>query len=150
MDNLPELRDIHLPTEGISIFPLAVGWWILPIVIIVFFFAIRLIFMLRRQSKKLYARYLLNKTAKENTLDSVVKMSEILRRICLKKYPEAVAYEGKNWTDFLQEKCKHKLNKRTLLLLQTAPYRAKNDDFFAPQDVADLRKFCFDWVGDNL
>lgn len=150
MDNLPELRDIHLPTEGISIFPLAFGWWGILAFVIIFLVLIKIISVFRRQSKKLYARYLLNKTAKENSLASAVEMSEILRRICLKKYPEAVAYDGKRWSDFVQNKCKLKLNEKTLLLLQTAPYRAQNDDFFTPQDVADLRKFCFAWVGENL
>ena len=28
MDNLPELRDIHLPSTDISVFPLAYGWWL--------------------------------------------------------------------------------------------------------------------------
>lgn len=150
MDNLPELRDIHLPTEGISIFPLAFGWWILPLAIVAFFAIIRLILILRRQSKKLYARYLLNKTAKENTLDSAAKMSEVLRRICLKKYPEAIAYTGKAWTDFLQKKCKKSMNDKVQNLLQTAPYRDENDTYFSPQDIADLRKFCFAWIGENL
>lgn len=27
MDNLPELRDIHVP-DGVSAFPPAYGWWV--------------------------------------------------------------------------------------------------------------------------
>ena len=32
-DNLPELRDIHLP-DGVSAFPLAYGWWVIGLSII--------------------------------------------------------------------------------------------------------------------
>ena len=106
--------------------------------------------IIRKQSKKLYARYLLNKFAKENTLTSAVAMSEILRRICIKKYPEAVALSGQKWTDFLISKGKHKLSEQALLLLQTAPYRSKEETSFAPHDISDLRRFCHDWIGENL
>ena len=34
-DNLPELRDIHLP-EGISAFPPAYGWYVITIAIILY------------------------------------------------------------------------------------------------------------------
>lgn len=150
MDNLPELRDIHLPTESISVFPLAYGWWAVLGTIIVLCLFIWLIILIRKQSKKLYAKYLLNKFAKENNLKSAVAMSEILRRICLKKYPKAVALSGKNWTDFLLSKSKNNLKEKSLILLQTAPYRSENDAFFEPQDIIDLREFCFKWVGENL
>ena len=149
MDNLPELRDIHLPTEGVSFLPLAYGWWGILCAIIIFFMVLKLFFVLRRQSKKIYAKYLLNKFAKENTLQAAVAMSEILRRICLKKYPQAVAFSGQEWTDFLLSKTKYKLGDSAKLLLQTAPYR-KDGEITDPQIVADLRKFCYAWVGDNL
>ena len=40
MDNLPELRDIHLPSDGVSIFPLAYGWWGLLLLAIAMIFAV--------------------------------------------------------------------------------------------------------------
>ncbi len=150
MDNLPELRDIHLPSEGVSIFPIAHGWWLVLCAIISLILLIHLIILLRRQSKKLYAKYLLNKFAKDNTLASAVEMSEILRRICLKKYPEAVAYTGKKWTDFLAQKSKKTLSENSVTLLQTAPFRTRDDNTFSEQDIDDLRKFCFSWIGENL
>ncbi len=150
MDNLPELRDIHLPDQGVSFFPLAYGWWIILGAVIVAVLLVWLIIQIRKQSKKLYATYLLNKFAKENNIKSAVAMSEILRRICLKKYPEAVAFSGQNWSDFLLSKSRKKLSEKSLLLLQTAPYIKEDCDDFSAQDIIELRKFCHDWVGENL
>ncbi len=149
MDNLPELRDIHLPADGVSVFPLAYGWWLIILAIIATFVMLKLFFVVRKQSKKIYAKYLLNKFAKEDTLESATAMSEILRRICLKKYPEAVAFSGKEWINFLQSKTKYVLSEPARELLQTAPYR-KKDDFSDGKTVIELRKFCFAWVGENL
>ena len=91
----------------------------------------------------------MNKYAKENTLDAAISMSEILRRICIKKYPYAVSLNGKEWSDFLCSKSKHPLGKSAAFLLQTAPYR-KEDDSISVQDIEELRRFCFNWVGENL
>ena len=59
MDNLPELRDIHLPSDGVSIFPLAYGWWGLLLLAIAMIFAVKIIFWFRKNSKRIYALYLL-------------------------------------------------------------------------------------------
>ena len=59
MDNLPELRDIHLPTDGVSFFPLAYGWWGLLLLIVLLLVGIKVFFWLRKTSKKVYAFYLL-------------------------------------------------------------------------------------------
>ena len=150
MDNLPELRDIHLPDQGISFFPLAYGWWMIFGAVIASVLLIWLILQIRMQSKKLYAKYLLNKYAKANNIKSAVAMSEILRRICLKKYPEAVAFNGQKWADFLLSKSKIVLSEKSLLLLQTAPYIKEDDHNFSARDFIELRKFCYDWVGENL
>lgn len=150
MDNLPELRDIHLPDQGVSFFPLAYGWWMIFGAVIASVLLIWLILQIRKQSKKLYAKYLLNKYAKENNIKSAITMSEILRRICLKKYPEAVAFSGQTWADFLLSKSQKGLSEKSLLLLQTAPYIEEDCDDFSAQDIIDLRKFCYDWIGENL
>lgn len=94
MDNLPELRDIHLPSDGVSIFPLAYGWWGLLLLAIAMIFAVKIICWFRKNSKRIYALYLLKKNASENSASAAVKMSELLRRICISRYPEAVSYSG--------------------------------------------------------
>ena len=59
-DNLPELRDIHLPTEDISVFPLAYGWWVLAAAVIILVLVIRLLRLLWRKSRRRYALRLLD------------------------------------------------------------------------------------------
>ena len=150
MDNLPELRDIHLPSDGVSIFPLAYGWWGLLLLAIAMIFAVKIIFWFRKNSKRIYALYLLKKNASENSALAAVKMSELLRRICISRYPEAVSYSGKNWIDFLNNHAKQKLSKQTAALLLDAPYAPADSDLFAAENVADLRVFCQNWIGANL
>lgn len=150
MDNLPELRDIHLPSDGVSIFPLAYGWWGLLLLAIAMIFAVKIIFWFRKNSKRIYALYLLKRNASENSASAAVKMSELLRRICISRYPEAVSYSGKNWIDFLNNHAKQKLSKQTAALLLDAPYAPADSDLFAAENVADLRVFCQSWIGANL
>ena len=56
--NLPELRDIHLP-EGVSAFPPAYGWWVILGGILLLLLLTELFLIVRRKSKKRYALYLL-------------------------------------------------------------------------------------------
>lgn len=150
MDNLPELRDIHLPEDGISFFPPAYGWWLLPLLVAALFVAVRFVLWLRKTSKRVYARRLLKKNAAQNTLAAAVCMSELLRRICVSRYPEAVSLTGKNWTDFLNNRTSRKLPEKTAQLLETAPYLPADSTMFSAAEVADLRQFCLAFIGDNL
>ena len=84
-DNLPELRDIHLPSGDISFFPLAYGWWVLAGVLAAAVLLAWLTRFLLQRSKKRYALKLLA-AARRPDLGSAVRMSEILRRICVYKY----------------------------------------------------------------
>lgn len=149
MDNLPELRDIHLPTEGVSVFPLAAGWWSLSALLAAIFVAVKFIAWFRKTSKKIYARYLINKYAQDNSLNSAIKISEILRRICVSRYPEAVSLSGQAWIDFLNGKTPHKMSEKSANLLENAPYMPA-DKFENGDEVAALRRFCLEWIGANL
>ena len=150
MDNLPELRDIHLPTEGVSVFPLAYGWWIVLFAILLLFVFIKFVIWIRKNSKKLYAKYLLEKNANGNSIQDAVSMSEILRRICLNRYPEAVSLVGDEWIDFINSKTKNKLSEKSSNLLKDAPYIPADTKMYTEEDVKDLRIFCFEWIGENL
>ena len=148
-NNLPELRDIHLPTEGVSFFPPAYGWWIIlgvSVVSIVSFFAIR---HFLRKSKKRYARKLLAELDM-NQISSAVKMSEILRRICIYKYPSAAVLFGKEWIDFLNAHTTTPINDKAAQLLMYAPYVGENSSTFDLQDLSELSLFCQKWIGENL
>lgn len=48
--NLPELRDIHLP-EGVSAFPPASGWWVILGGILLLLLLTELFLIVRRKSK---------------------------------------------------------------------------------------------------
>ena len=55
MDNLPELRDIHLP-EGVSAFPPAYGWWVILFGVLLLFGLYELWKLWRRKSPYLYRK----------------------------------------------------------------------------------------------
>ncbi|MBR1399056.1 MAG: DUF4381 domain-containing protein [Alphaproteobacteria bacterium] len=150
MNNLPELRDIHLPAENISVFPLAGGWWFCILAILLLVFGGKMFFAARRAGAKFYARYLIEHQAKNNDISAVIKMSEILRRICVKQYPQAVSLSGDEWINFLQQKSKSKILQSAAQLLKNAPYIRQSEYQINTEDVKNLREFCLRWVGENL
>lgn len=150
MDNLPELRDIHIPTDGVSIFPLAYGWWVILLLIILAFILIKSVIVLRKASARLYARKLLLPLKDSYELSAAVKMSEILRRICVRKYPEAVSLFGNEWVEFLNRKSKHQLDEKSAELLKNAPFMHNLPDGYTKEDLTLLWNFCENWVGENL
>lgn len=148
-DNLPELRDIHLP-EGVSAFPIAYGWWFILAGIVLLFLLIQFILYLRRYSKARYALKLLKEISAENIVDAAKEMSEILRRICVFKYKEAAALLGNDWIAFLNQKSKSPLKGKTAELLINAPYIPNESSTYTHDDLEDLRRFCQKWIGENL
>ena len=148
-DNLPELRDIHLPSEGVSAFPLAYGWYVLILALIGLWLLWRGFFIFRRPSKKSYAFRLLS-AYPQNNIESAVQMSNLLRRICVLKFPQATALFGQNWIDFLNQHSKKKIMGQTAKLLINAPYIKPSSPDFSGDDVAQLRDFCREWIGENL
>jgi len=148
-DNLPELRDIHIP-DGVSIFPLAYGWWVIALIIVGVIGAVYLTMFLRRKSKKLYALYLLKNLTLESPIKAAALMSKILRRICVYKYHEGVGLSGDDWAEFLLAHTKEKLSNRGRALLLDAPYMPEDAKDFTAEDAKDLRLFCFAWIGENL
>lgn len=148
-ENLPELRDIHLP-EGVAAWPPAYGWWVLLLGVIVLAALAELFLVLRRKSKKRYALRLLNNIYCNNTLESVIEMSAILRRICVYKYKEAAVLSGDAWLNFLNQHCKTKLDGKPAKLLLDAPYMKPGGKGYSSADVVNLRQFCQAWIGENL
>ena len=143
-DNLPELRDIHL-NSGVSIWPLGYGWWV--IVVGVF---IKLIIYLYRQSKKLYTLRLIKNITDANIIVAASQISEIMRRICVYKYPEAIALSGEDWQRFLSEHCKKKLDSKVFNLLVNAPFMPKQNQEYNTEDLNKLREYSISWIGENL
>ena len=148
-DNLPELRDIHIP-HNISNFPLGYGWFVILLTIICVWLSYKLIRLAVIKSKKLYALKLVKNIALTNVQKSASNMSEILRRICVYKYPEALVLSGKDWIEFLNKKTKSKLDDKTAKLLADAPYMPKDSKTYGSKDLANLQSFCLKWIGENL
>lgn len=149
-DNLPELRDIHLP-EGVSAFPPAYGWFVIAAVLISLFFLGKIIKLARQKSKKLYALRLLGRLPLDKYLAAAVGMSEILRRICVYKYPSAASLSGQDWIEFLNAHSKTKMTKKTADLLLNAPYMPETGEKdFSVADALKLKEFCKKWIGENL
>lgn len=148
-DNLPQLRDIHLPS-GVSLWPLAYGWWIVLAGIMAFIATIFLWRYVRRKSKKLYALHLLEKLKNQNNIKSAALMSEVLRRICVYKYPQAVSLSGKDWIDFVNAHGKTELKGKECELLLNSPYMPEEMVDFNSDDINKLRIYCSNWIGENL
>ncbi len=148
MDNLPGLRDIHLPDGGVPFFPLAYGWWSILVFFLAAFILYKVLKVLWRQSAKLYARRILLSLKNDKGLASAVKMSEILRRACVRKYPEAVAKSGEEWISFLNAKSKWALTGSAAELLQNAPFMVHES--YNAEDMSTVWRYCYDWIGDNL
>ena len=104
-DNLPELRDIHLP-DGVSFWPLGYGWWVILLSLIGVIVLYHLFKFWRLKSQKLYAIRLLKSVDEKNVVNSAAAVSEILRRICVYKYPQASALTGRDWINFLNTHAK--------------------------------------------
>ena len=148
MDNLPLLRDIHLPDGNVSIFPLAFGWWGLLCSLLGLYVLYLIIKIVWRQSAKIYARRILLSLKGDTGLASAVKLSEIMRRACVRKYPDAVAKSGKEWIAFLNSKSKLKLSGTAAILLQNAPFMIKPE--YKPEDMQIVWNYCYEWIGENL
>ena len=147
-DNLPELRDIHLP-EGVSLYPLGYGWWVILCSILVCVASFYLIRFAVKKSKKYYALKLLNKIDIRHPVQAAISISEILRRICIYKYPQAITLSDKEWIDFLNSKSKIKLETNAAALLRDAPYMPANK-VSDGNHIKELKIFCQKWIGENL
>lgn len=148
-ENLPELRDIHLP-DGVSVWPPAYGWYVILLSAIAIFLLYELYRIWRRKSKKLYALRLLAQADNFEIVTAARQMSEILRRICIFKYPQAAVLFGKAWIDFLNNHTQTPVSGQAALLLSDAPYISIKSTRFNMDDLEELRRFCQNWIGENL
>ena len=148
-ENLPELRDIHLP-ESVSLFPPAYGWWVIIASIIGAWLLWRSFKLVYQKSKKIYARKLLNYVSIDNPVEAATEISAILRRVCVVRYKEALGLSGAAWINFLQSHTKENLPDNLAQLLQNAPYMQKQQKGYTAQEAAKLREFGYHWIGENL
>ena len=148
-NNLPELRDIHLPEE-IGLWPLAYGWWVALAFLFLFFLLFLLFNNFFGARKKKYVQTLVKNISEQNNILAAREISEILKRICLLKYPQAVSFYGEEWLEFLNCHCSHKLSGDEAKLLITSPYLNPNHSSSDVSLIAKLKDFAQVWIGENL
>lgn len=147
MDNLPELKDIHLPPE-IGLFPLGYGAVTLVIIFVLLIVLTPYFRYLYLQSKKKYALDVLN-ALKQNNMSSICKISELIRRICKIKHKKAVALYGAAWADFLNKTSDEKISLSQMNILVNAPYAPATLEV-NQKDFSALKHFAQKWVEANL
>lgn len=126
-----QLQDIHLP-ESASFWPLALGWWLLLVVIV--FLALWLTFkILKRAKQKKHRIEILNKfTVLEKKLraepsnTTIAEINTLLRQLAISYYPRAqiASLTGGEWLQFLDESGDtHDFSRGAGRILIEAPYR---------------------------
>jgi len=151
MNELP-LRDIHLP-DAISWWPLAIGWWLLPLIVLAGGFAIYRFLKYKQENKKIAYRNMaldeLNNIqsqfkTQQNTIELIRSVSALLRRISLSYLPreEIASLTGEQWIKQLNQLSSQSVfTDETATLLAKAPYMKQSQ--FNP---AELLELCEQWI----
>jgi hypothetical protein len=119
----PDLRDIHLP-DPLSIWPLAIGWYVLAALILLGLILCLSVIIRRRRFTRA-RRAALAELARIQTND-ISQLSMLLRRTALAYYKQAniEAITGKAWIEFLKATHKKPLfNEDDARLLTEASYQ---------------------------
>jgi hypothetical protein len=146
------LRDIHLP-DAVSWWPLAPGWWVSLILVIVL--AVGLYLLIKRitkpvikKSAKAELQHLMDDYAEHRSAQKLLQqLSVLMRRIGISYLPrsEAAGITGKDWYEQLNALVKGEpLSTDSIELLVSAPYRPAVD--IPSQQVEQLLKEVRQWV----
>ncbi len=156
MQNMPmqdiPLRDIHLP-DAISWWPLAIGWWLLPVIITLCIYGIYQFLKYQKHHKKTAYRKIalaefnairLQFKNNKNSLELIRAISALLRRIALSYLPREniASLTGEKWIKQLNQ-----LSEQTIFtpeisaLLERAPYMQQSD-----LNTDELLQLCEQWI----
>lgn len=152
-DILSQLRDIHEPASGVSMFPIAWGWWGLLLSIIILYFLVKFIIKKIKEGKKRYVLKTLKSLVIANPIESSIICSNMLRRVCLIQFKrvEFAKLYGDEWVDFLNDKTeKVKFEKKVKSLLIDAPYIQKESQKYSNDVAEELRQITIKWVEEVL
>lgn len=151
MNDLP-LRDIHLP-DSVSWWPLAIGWWLLPVLILLIAFLIYKIIEYKKHNKKIaYKKIALNELKNirtqfkdnDNSVELIRAISSLLRRIALSYLPREniASLTGKKWTEQLNKLCSQEIfTDEITSQLESAPYMPEST-----VDNKELLISCEAWI----
>ena len=148
-DPLAKLQDIHLPSE-VGIWPPAIGWWLLAIIIIASLAAL-IFFVRQKKSRNAYrvaALAELNRAQKNcaNNADYLQALSIVLRRTAISAYGSGFnpSLKGTAWLEWLDAQCdktRQQFSQGIGTALLIGPYQ-KNPDY----DRAALHQLATVWI----
>jgi len=151
MNDLP-LRDIHLP-DSVSWWPLAIGWWLLPLLVVLISFSVYKFVKYKKKNKKIaYKKIAFNEfnslraqyKNNENSAELIRDISALLRRIALSYLPRenVASLTGSQWIEQLNHLCSQEIFTNEIASqLENAPYM--------PQSNFDNKKLlatCESWI----
>lgn len=148
-DPLANLADIHLP-DPVSVWPPAIGWWILAALVLAILIAVPL-WLIRRHRKRAYRREALaqlqmlqTQQEEHNATEMASALSGLLKQVAITLFgrQETASLNGDNWLKFLDEKGK------TSDFTQ-GPGRVLGDDIYRPGAAIDLEalfKISKQWI----
>ncbi len=126
-----QLQDIHLP-ESASIWPLAIGWWIL-LFLILFASSWLIIKAIKRAKQRKHRRMILSKfevletKLKTNPSNATIaEINTLLRQLAITYYPriEIASLTGSDWLQFLDKSGDtHEFSRGAGRILIEAPYQ---------------------------
>lgn len=137
IETLKDMKDVHMPSTEIGIWPLAPGWWIAIVaVLFLLYFAIRFYIKItesmeakaKKELEKIKSGFETSKDIKKLSID----ISALLKRVAIVKfgYNDVAPLHGKSWLDFLSMHLKdEKLDTSFAKLIAEAPYAPDGYDF---------------------
>jgi len=126
--DLSGLKDLHLLTQP-SVWPLAIGWWILIGTVLVLCGLILICYHIWHQRPSVYAIRKTRKIASSIPDDLVYlkNISQLLKRVAIAVYgrPKIASLSDQTWQDFLLSEAPTTLTKKEAHLIAFAPYETK-------------------------
>ena len=135
---LADLKDLHSPTS-ISVFPLAPGWYLL-LIMVILFFGIIIWLKFRKQTKRSRVKeiYALFENLEQNSTNNTQLLADLsifLKRVAISQFPDQQIQLkfGKEWLLFLDQtgKTTEFSNGIGKCLANTYQANAQSDDYHA-------------------
>lgn len=123
---LEQLRDIHLP-DGVSWWPLAIGWWIVIAILftVIVLLIAKAILKKRRQRFARYALRELDEVKHNANADWLMQAHHIMRRASLCYFPKSqvAVMDNKDWVALVSQTGSDIWTQQSLQLLEEGVYR---------------------------
>jgi len=143
-----QLRDIHMP-DAPSIWPLAPGWWILTIVVLVTVYWLYKLWKRQHKKKQLIALMQQQLTeihdefrATKDKHKLAIAVSDLLKRFVrfVLKDTDATSLTGQEWIDYLNSKSSNDIFNKFTVPLTQAQY-IQSPEFDVPSLIAAVKNY---------